>query len=194
MADKNFQMTQRNSANTAWDNLFPLTKGGNVTASNGQTVDTHVVDTSHVRYAPDTGTANAKVVTLNPAATAYVDGLPVAFKNAILNTGAVTINVNGLGVKPVLKSNGGALVSGSLKAGSIYTIRYNSTTGNFILQGEGGEYGTAAVAQVLTGYTLGTDSGVIAGSMPNNGAQNKSPSTVAQTIPQDILQAAQFRL
>jgi hypothetical protein len=30
MADKNIQMTQRNTDNTGWDNLFPKTKAGNV--------------------------------------------------------------------------------------------------------------------------------------------------------------------
>nr|WP_309099060.1 hypothetical protein [Fredinandcohnia onubensis] len=30
MADKNIQMTQRNTANTGWDNLFPITKAVNV--------------------------------------------------------------------------------------------------------------------------------------------------------------------
>jgi hypothetical protein len=30
MADKNIQMTQRNSTNTGWDNLYPITKASNV--------------------------------------------------------------------------------------------------------------------------------------------------------------------
>lgn len=30
MADKNIQMTQRNAANNAWDNLYPITKVGNL--------------------------------------------------------------------------------------------------------------------------------------------------------------------
>lgn len=30
MADKNIQMSQRNTENTAWDNLYPITKGTNV--------------------------------------------------------------------------------------------------------------------------------------------------------------------
>lgn len=133
---------------------------------------THSMNTGHVYYAVDTGSANAKVVTLSPTPTAYVDGIAVAFKNTAANTGAATINVNGLGAKPIVKSNGTALTSGSLKAGSIYTIRYNSTTGNFIVQGEGGEYGTAGAAQVLSGFTIGTDSGIVNGTMPDRRGNN----------------------
>lgn len=133
----------------------------------------HLADyASHVHYAPDTGTANAKVVALDPAPTAYVEGLAIAFKNAAQNTGAVTINVNGLGAKNVLKSNGNALTSGSLKANSIYTLRYNGTA--FILQGEGGEYGNATAADVLAPKTIGTDAGLVTGTMPNRGAVNQT--------------------
>lgn len=99
---------------------------------------THTADlTSHVPFGVDTGTANAKVVTLSPAPTAYVEGMAFAFKNIVANTGAVTVTVNGLGAVPVVKSNGNALTSGNLRAGSIYTVRKGTTS--FILQGEGGE-------------------------------------------------------
>jgi len=122
--------------------------------------------------APGYGTAtgiNAKTITLNPAPGSYYDGLCFAFKNITENTGAVTINVNGLGARPIKKPNGNDLASGALRAGSIYTIRYNSNTGNFILQGEGGEYGTAQPEHVLEGYTIGTEEGVKPGTMPNVG-------------------------
>ncbi|MFZ0576877.1 MAG: hypothetical protein WAM41_05145 [Psychrobacillus psychrotolerans] len=126
---------------------------------------THLTnDTNHVKYAADTGTANAKVVTINPAPTSYLEGTAVSFKNATQNTGAATININGLGAKPILKSNGNPLTSGALKANSIYTVRYNGTS--FILQGEGGEYGTATVNDVLAGKTIGTEEGLKTGTIP----------------------------
>jgi len=37
-----------------------------------------------------------------------------------------------------------------------------------------GEYGTATAAQVLTGYTIGTDGGLVDGTMPNRGAVSQS--------------------
>lgn len=127
----------------------------------------HLTDNvNHVRYGVATAT-NAKVITLNPAPTEYVDGMAISFKNNTQNTSAVTLNINSLGAKSVVKSNGTVLASGNLKAGSIYTVRYNVTTGNFILQGEGGEYGTATAPDVLTGKTIGTEDGIIDGTMPN---------------------------
>lgn len=117
-------------------------------------VTTHKAENAHVPYGSAVG-ANAKTITLNPAPTAYTAGMALAFKNTTQNTGAVTINVNGLGAKSILKSNGNALSSGNLKANSIYTIRYNGS--NFILQGEGGDErqgDNVALAISLSGTTL----------------------------------------
>ena len=91
-------------------------------------------------YAATSGSANNYTVTLNPAPTSYTDGMCVAVKINTTNTGASTLNVNGLGAKPIKKPNGNDVAAGNLKAGSIYTLRYNATTGNFILQGEGGDF------------------------------------------------------
>ncbi|MBY9078317.1 hypothetical protein KIH86_17595 [Paenibacillus sp. HN-1] len=84
----------------------------------------------------DSGTANAKTLTLTPAITSYVGGMGFVFVNAVENTGAVTVNVSGVGNVQLLDSKGSALSPGKLKAGVIYTIRYNGSA--FILQGEGG--------------------------------------------------------
>jgi hypothetical protein len=91
----------------------------------------------HPAYAVASGSANAYTVTLNPAPTSYVEGMAIAVKINVDNTGASTIDVNGLGAKAIKKSNGNDVSAGNLKAGSIYTMRYNGT--NFILQGEGSD-------------------------------------------------------
>ncbi len=45
MADKNIQMTQRNTANDGWDNLYPKTKAANVVAADGATTfESHLTD------------------------------------------------------------------------------------------------------------------------------------------------------
>jgi hypothetical protein len=110
------------------------------------------------------GTGTAYTLTLSPAPT-LLAGLRVTAKLHLSNTGAATLNVNGLGAKSIMKPNGSVLSAGNIKIDSVYTFVYNGTA--FILQGEGGEYGTAAAAQVLTGYTIGTDAGLINGSVPN---------------------------
>ena len=137
----------------------------------------------HAGYGKAIG-INDKTITLIPAPTEYKEGMGISFLNEIENTGEVTININELGAVPILKSNGNPISSGSLKAGSIYTIRYNGS--NFILQGEGGEYGTAQPNHVLEGITFGTEDGLKVGTMPNRGTVNRTLSTQggSYTIPE----------
>jgi hypothetical protein len=78
-------------------------------------------------YAVDTGAADAYVVTLDPAPTAYTAGMTIAFKAVNANTGASTVNVNGLGVKSLKKNGGTALSSGDIPAGYIVVAIYDGT-------------------------------------------------------------------
>jgi len=114
---------------------------------------------THGVYGTASGT-NTLTMTLGNV-PAYVEGMLVAFKNTTANTGAATLNINTLGAKSIKKANGNTLTSGSLKAGGIYQLRYDGS--NFILLGEGGEYGTATALQVLKGYTVGTENGIVNG-------------------------------
>lgn len=135
-------------------------------------IATHIAD--YVRqpgYGVTAGSANAYMLTLNPAPTAYVDGMGIVIKIHAANTGASTINVNGLGAKAIVDSKGNPMIAGKLRLNGTYSLKYNSTSGNFQLQGEGGEYGTAIAADVLTGKTIGTDEGIINGTMPIRGSE-----------------------
>lgn len=114
-------------------------------------------------YGATTNSGNVYSVTLNPAPTALVAGLRATVRINSNNTGAVTINVNGLGARQVLKSNGGAMTANGLRSGSVYSLVYNGTA--FILQGEGGEYGTAVAGDVRSSKTIGTDSGLVTGTL-----------------------------
>lgn len=131
-------------------------------------------------YGTSTNNGNAYSVTLTPAPVAYVDGLRVTVKINAANTGAVTINVNGLGAKSVLKSNGSVMTSNALRVNSVYSLVYNGLA--FILQGEGGEYGTAVAGDILTGKTFGTETGVLSGSMPNHGARDITITSYGQSF------------
>lgn len=121
-------------------------------------------------YGATTNSSNAYSVILVPAPTALVAGLRATIRINAANTGAATLNVNGLGAKSILKSNGTSVTSGFLKVNSVYSVVYNGTA--FILQGEGGEYGTAVASDVLVGKTIGTESGLISGTMPNRSAES----------------------
>ncbi|MBO9606616.1 MAG: hypothetical protein J7639_11725 [Paenibacillaceae bacterium] len=121
------------------------------------------------------GSANTYSLTLSPALASYAAGVCVAVKINVANTGSSTLNVNGLGAKTIKDSKGNNLTSGKLVLGSIYTLRYDGA--NFILQGEGGEYGTAVAADVLSGKTVGTDAGLVAGTMINRSTGDYSSSS-----------------
>lgn len=49
MADKNIQMTQRNAANTEWDNIFPVTKAENVKTASGSNVETDLANLAKLK-------------------------------------------------------------------------------------------------------------------------------------------------
>ncbi len=143
-------------------------------------VDAHKADyTLQVPYAVASGSANAYSVTLSPAPTSLAAGLALAVKINVDNTGASTINVNGLGAKAIKKPNGSDVSAGNLKADSVYTLRYNGV--NFILQGSDAA-GNATPADVLSGKTFSNDSGDQVGTMPNRGAVIITPGTSNQTI------------
>jgi hypothetical protein len=157
----------------------------NTAESNAKTysdtqLGTHTSDyVKHPGFGSTTGTANTYAITLTPAPTSYVDGMAVSVKINVDGTGASTLNVNGLGAKGLKKANGTDITN--LKANGVYTFRYNSSTGNFIVQGEGGA-GNAVASDLLTGKTASTDAGDITGTMPNNGAVTITPGTTNQTI------------
>lgn len=75
-----------------------------------------------IDYAADTGAANAYVIALTPALTSHVVGMPIHFMAANANTGASTININGLGIKTISKNFDQPLASGDIKAGKIITV------------------------------------------------------------------------
>ena len=98
----------------------------------------------------------------------------------------MTINVNGMGAKPIKKPNGNDLVSGNLKAGSVYTVRYNGT--NFILQGSDSA-GDATPGDVTAGKTFSNDDDTdLVGTLPILGNRSTTliingPGTPQVVIP-----------
>jgi hypothetical protein len=76
------------------------------------------------------GTGNAITLTLSPALVAYSDRMVVWVEIASNNTGATTINVNGLGNKDIQMFSGGsltALTGGELIAGRVVPLIYDGT-------------------------------------------------------------------
>lgn len=99
------------------------------------TLNEHMNDyVKHPAYVTASG-KNDYTVTLDPAPTSYVDGMAIVVKIGTSSDDNATINVNGLGAKQILKTDGSRV--SDLKANGVYTLRYNGSA--FILQGEGGD-------------------------------------------------------
>ena len=98
------------------------------------------------------GTGDAVTVTLSSGITAYATGQLFRFVAGAANTGAATINVNGLGAKAIRKISGGtdvALAASDIAAGETYLLIYraaaNAAAGAFVIVGS-----SAAVADAST--------------------------------------------
>lgn len=96
------------------------------------TVD-HIVDSQLVTLygGVDTGIANAYVLNFVSNFTAYADGIAIFWIPSHTNTGASTINVNGLGPVAITNQDGSALAAGQIQANQIAQILYKGT--GFIL-------------------------------------------------------------
>ena len=125
------------------------------------------------------GTSTAYTITTNPVPTILIDKIGAVFTVHTDSGSNPTLKWGDLEAKPIKKPNGNSAI---LKSGGIYTVRYNATSGNFILQGEGAS-GNATASDLLSGKTASTDAGDIVGTMPNNGVLNYIPSSSVQTIP-----------
>jgi microcystin-dependent protein len=79
------------------------------------------------------GTANALTATLTPAPTSYTDDLTVVVRVASANTGATTLNVNGLGATAVVGAGHQPLQGGELAANGFACFAYSQALASFIL-------------------------------------------------------------
>lgn len=85
------------------------------------------VQNSLVNYAQDTGLASIYAVTLNPPPISYFNGMPIRMKVLNAPNGASTLNVNGLGARPLKKRNGAAVQPFDFFAGDILLMVYDGT-------------------------------------------------------------------
>jgi hypothetical protein len=83
----------------------------------------------------DTGTANAYVLDFTANFTAYQDGIVIYWIPANTNTGASTLNVNGLGPVDILNQNSDPLAPIQIIAGQVITVMY--LAGAFLLISSG---------------------------------------------------------
>jgi len=125
--------------------------------------------------ATDTGTANAYVIALSPAITAYAAGQAITFKAANASTTASTLNVNTLGTKVLKKKNDQDIASGDIEASQIVTAVYDGTS--FQVTSQLGSEASAGGSDTQVQYN---SSGSLAGSA--NFTFDGTSATVANAL------------
>ena len=88
-------------------------------------------------YMTVTGT-DALIGSLTPAIATYTVGAIYSFIVQNTNTSAVTINIDGVGVRAILRNGTDPLQAGDLEAGNIAVILYDGTQFQLISVGFGG--------------------------------------------------------
>lgn len=82
-------------------------------------------------YAAANSGTDSYAITLAPAPTAYATGMRIRFRTDVANTGACSLNVNGLGARDIKKHNDQDLETGDLEANMIVEVVYDGLSGQF---------------------------------------------------------------
>lgn len=110
------------------------------------TVDNVIISQLLTLYGgTDTGSANAYLVTFTANFVSLADGIIVYFTPSNTNTGASTLNVNSTGIKPLVNSDGSALLAGQIVGTQIVGVIYKG--GSWYLLGP---YSTAPLFPGIT--------------------------------------------
>lgn len=137
-----------------------------------------------VNFGTDSGTANTYVVTLPRTPTGYVDGLRVVFTPLFSNTGASTVNVNGLGVKAIRLQDNTVTEPGTLVAGIPKTLIYGAALGNFFVEAN-------SVTSAMTAAAAAAASAGAAAGSASAAATSASNAATSEANAQDYALAAQ---
>ena len=133
------------------------------------------------------GTANAITLAPNtnmPTVTAYANYQAFGFVAAATSTGAVTINISGVGALPVYAPNGTTqLATGSITVSAYYVIVYNSALnsggGGFQLLGAGASASTAITASSINSHQIaGLNNRIINGDFSISQYNGTSSTTI----------------
>ncbi|MFY7341880.1 hypothetical protein, partial [Enterobacter cloacae complex sp. IR5422] len=114
-----------------------------------------------MRYAADTGVANAYVVNINPGILTLSDGMEVNFKAANANTASSTLNVCALGAFPVLNKFGQTLISGEIASGSHVTVKWSSAASSWFILDSTSAVPTVPTAAPGTNTTQAASTGFV---------------------------------
>ena len=111
-----------------------------------------------VNFANDTASTDAYIVTLTEVPSSLVDGMAVWFRPATSNTGACTLDANGLGAKAIKRYDTADTITGDILAGRITGVRYNLTNDNWDMVSHVPEFSTSAAASATAAASSANDS------------------------------------
>jgi hypothetical protein len=83
----------------------------------------------------DTGAVNAYVLNFSAPFTSYIDGTLIYWTPSHTNTSASTLNVNGLGVVPIVNPDGSPVFAGQIVSGFVIQTIYKTSLSSFVLVG-----------------------------------------------------------
>jgi len=111
---------------------------------------------------------NTITLTYTIAPTAYVQGDSFSFIAGGTNSGAATLNVNGLGAKAITKRGTAALTGGEILSGEIVNVRYDGTEFQLVSVGSASSLGSpVSIANGGTASTTLTAHAVLLGEGTN---------------------------
>lgn len=113
----------------AWQDKSDTTESATGTSKRWEWLD-FLRELFATRFGADAGSTDTYVVTLSPVPLAYVTGEHYRFKANTANTGACTVNFNGLGAKTIKKAAGGIttdLADNDIRAGQWVDLVYDGT-------------------------------------------------------------------
>ena len=127
--NKQIQMT----GTTADDKrIIGVSNASAVTPASTDAVNIATLQSNYLNYGTASFLTGAYTLTLTPAPAQYWAGMVITFRAGGANTGDATINVNGLGVKPLVKSGNIGLLANEVLNNQMIMATYNPTgTGYF---------------------------------------------------------------
>ena len=79
------------------------------------------------------GSSNAFTITSNRTIASYANNDIMWWRANHTNTGAATLNLNGIGIKDIISATGSALTAGDITSGQIVGTYYNSSLDDWVL-------------------------------------------------------------